>query len=118
MIALALALLQAAAAGPAPQRWSVLAGPCPVGRDGEIVVCAPEMLQRLPLPEEREPPARPRQPAGDPRAALDNAAPPCPPRGCMSGGINLLAIGKTLVDEIGYAAKRKHPGKREPIVLD
>ncbi|MGA1798057.1 hypothetical protein VH567_04670 [Sphingomonas sp. 4RDLI-65] len=101
-------LLQAAIASatpaiaPPPQSWSILNPPaCPGSSPNEIVVCGakdnPE--QRLPLPDERPPQDRPRQPIGDPRAMLDNAGPVCPPGGCT--GVDLLTVPVVLIRGIG-----------------
>ncbi len=55
----------------------------------EILVCkARDSAYRLPLPDERGPPDRARQPTGDARSMPPGA--PCPPGGCT--GINLLAV--------------------------
>ena len=106
MILLSL-LLQAAApttpiVAPPPQSWSILNPPaCPGSSPTEIVVCGSSgsSEQRLPLPGERPPQDRPRQPTGDPRAALDNAGRPCPPGGCT--GVNLLTVPVVLIRGIG-----------------
>lgn len=72
----------------------------------------------MPLPEEREPPDRPRQVTNDPRAGLENSGRPCPPGGCTGVRVPLIPIITTVADGIGHALKRKHPGKRIPIPLD
>ena len=119
---LALALQATPGTAPAPERWSVLADGCSrtEGQKNDIVVCAPDTASapRLPLPDERPPLNRPRQPVGDPRAALDNKDPPCPPTGCTGVGIDLIGVGKKLVDEVRSATRGKHPGTRVPIPLD
>lgn len=100
-------LLQATApttpiVAPSPQSWSILNPPaCPGSSPTEIVVCGSNgsSEQRLPLPGERPPQDRPRQPTGDPRAALDNAGRPCPPGGCT--GVNLLTVPVVLIRGIG-----------------
>lgn len=103
-----LLLMQAATApatpivAPPPQSWSILTPPaCPGSSPTEIVVCGgggtPE--PRLPLPGERPPQDRPRQPTNDPRAALDNAGPYCPPGGCT--GVDLLTVPVVLIRGIG-----------------
>ncbi|PZO73337.1 MAG: hypothetical protein DI640_09770 [Sphingomonas taxi] len=100
-------LLQATApatpiVAPPPQSWSILNPPaCPGSSPSEIVVCGSNgsSEQRLPLPGERPPQDRPRQPTGDPRAALDNAGRPCPPGGCT--GVNLLTVPVVLIRGIG-----------------
>lgn len=100
-------LLQATGAttpitAPPPQSWSILNPPaCPGSSPTEIVVCGGKGTteQRLPLPDQRPPQDRPRQPTGDPRAALDNAGRPCPPGGCT--GVNLLTVPVVLIRGIG-----------------
>lgn len=87
---------------PPPQSWSILTPPaCPGSSASEVVVCGgkgtPE--QRLPLPGERPPQDRPRQPTGDPRAALDNAGRPCPPGGCT--GVDPLTVPVVLIRGVG-----------------
>lgn len=107
MILLTL-MLQAATASatpivtPPPQRWSILTPPaCPGSSPTEVVVCGTNgtPAPRLPLPDERLPQDRPRQPIGDPRAALDNAGPVCPPGGCT--GVDLLTVPVVLIRGIG-----------------
>lgn len=116
-------LLQVATppAQPGAERWSILESPCPRGEDGEIVVCAPEVEQRVKRFPGDPPPDRPRQPTGDATgsAALEMSGKPCAVSGCNVGtGVNLLWLGKTLLDEAQWAARRKAPGRREPIRLD
>lgn len=85
-----------------PPRWSILNPPaCPGSSPTEIIVCGGKGAaeQRLPLPGERPPQDRPRQPTGDPRAALDNAGPVCPPGGCT--GADLLTVPVVLIRGIG-----------------
>ncbi|KQN29282.1 hypothetical protein [Sphingomonas sp. Leaf38] len=87
---------------PPPQRWSILAPPaCPGSSQTEVVVCGTNgtPAPRLPLPDERLPQDRPRQAVGDPRAALDNAGPVCPPGGCT--GVDLLTVPVVLIRGIG-----------------
>lgn len=107
---LLLALLQTApsalptrpiVAQPSPS-WSILTPPaCPGSSPTEVIVCGGKGTaeQRLPLPDERLPQDRPRQPTGDPRAALDNAGPVCPPGGCT--GVDLLTVPVVLIRGIG-----------------
>ena len=101
-------MLQAATASatpivtPPPQSWSILTPPaCPDSNPTEVVVCGTNgaPAPRLPLPDERLPQDRPRQPIGDPRAALDNAGPVCPPGGCT--GVDLLTVPVVLIRGIG-----------------
>ena len=105
---LAALMLQAATASatpivaPPPQSWSILTPPaCPGSSPTEVVVCGTNgtPAPRLPLPDERLPQDRPRQPTGDPRAALDNAGPVCPPGGCT--GVDLLTVPVVLIRGIG-----------------
>jgi len=87
---------------PPPQSWSILTPPaCPGSSPSEVVVCGTNgtPAPRLPLPDERLPQDRPRQPTGDPRAALDNAGPVCPPGGCT--GVDLLTVPVVLIRGIG-----------------
>jgi len=87
---------------PPPQSWSILTPPaCPGSSPTEVVVCGTNgaPAPRLPLPDERLPQDRPRQPNGDPRAALDNAGPVCPPGGCT--GVDLLTVPVVLIRGIG-----------------
>ncbi|MDQ0837878.1 hypothetical protein [Sphingomonas faeni] len=87
---------------PPPQSWSILNPPaCPGSSPTEIVVCGSNgsSEQRLPLPGERPPQDRQRQPTGDPRAALDNAGRPCPPGGCTR--VNLLTVPVVLIRGVG-----------------
>ena len=87
---------------PPPQSWSILTPPaCPGSSPTEVVVCGTNgtPAPRLPLPDERLPQDRPRQPTGDPRAALDNAGPVCPPGGCT--GVDLLTVPVVLIRGIG-----------------
>ena len=87
---------------PPPQSWSILTPPaCPGSSPTEVVVCGTNgaPAPRLPLPDERLPQDRPRQPIGDPRAALDNAGPVCPPGGCT--GVDLLTVPVVLIRGIG-----------------
>ena len=107
MILAALVLQSATASAtpivaPPPQSWSILTPPaCPGASPTEVVVCGPKgtPAPRLPLPDERLPQDRPRQPIGDPRAALDNAGPVCPPGGCT--GVDLLTVPVVLIRGIG-----------------
>ncbi|MES3055242.1 hypothetical protein O6V14_06325 [Sphingomonas faeni] len=107
---LLLVLLQAAASAPParpivappPPRWSILNQPaCPGSSPTEVIVCGGKGTaeQRLPLPGERPPQDRPRQPTGDPRAALDNSGPVCPPGGCT--GVDLFTVPVVLIRGIG-----------------
>ena len=111
---------QSAAAPPSGESWSILVDPC-ASTPTEVVVCAPGTQYRLPLPEERERTPRPRQATGDPRAGLENSDPPCGMKGCTVG-IDLLtptiAVAAAAVREAKFAARKKHPGKREAISLD
>jgi hypothetical protein len=87
---------------PPPPSWSILNPPaCSGSSPTEIVVCGGRTSpkQRLPLPEERPPQDRPRQPTGDPRAALDNAGRPCPPGGCT--GVDLMTVPVVLIRGVG-----------------
>ncbi len=87
---------------PPPQSWSILNLPaCPGSSPTEIVVCGGKGTpdQRLPLPGERPPQDRPRQPTGDPRAALHNTGRACPPGGCT--GVNLLTVPVVLIRGVG-----------------
>ena len=87
---------------PPPPRWSILNQPaCPGSSPTEIIVCGGKggAEQRLPLPGERLPQDRPRQPTGDPRAALDNAGRYCPPGGCT--GVDLLTVPVVLIRGVG-----------------
>jgi len=107
MILAALVLQSATASAtpivaPPPQSWSILTPPaCPGSSPTEVVVCGTNgtPAPRLPLPDERLPQDRPRQPTGDPRAALDNAGPVCPPGGCT--GVDLLTVPVVLIRGIG-----------------
>lgn len=100
MIALALLLQAAAPAAPAPvtrvqgtapERFSVLAGPCaPQRREGEdVVVCGESTAtaQRLPYPDEYVPnhgvPSNPNEDGVGALAAADGE--PCAMRGCQVG---------------------------------
>lgn len=66
-----------------------------------MVVCAPAEGQRLPLPEERDPPPGARRPTGDPRAGLDNAGNgACATSGCEVG-VNLIGVGVAAVRLVG-----------------
>lgn len=92
---------------PAPTKWSILlptVTDCPKSTATEVIVCSTMAAsiaapQRLPLPGERPPQDRPRQATGDPRAALDNSGPPCPPGGCT--GVDLMTIPVVLIRGIG-----------------
>lgn len=106
-------------AQPGAESWSILESPCPRGADGEIVVCAPEVEQRVKRFPDDPPPDRPRQPIGDVTGSDAFGGPPCALRGCEVGvGVNLLWLGKVVADEAKWATRRKAPGKREPIKLD
>ncbi|MEG3161412.1 hypothetical protein U1763_12960 [Sphingomonas sp. LB2R24] len=107
---LLLVLLQAAASAPParpivappPPSWSILNPPArPGSSPNEVIVCGGKGAseQRLPLPGERPPQDRPRQPTGDPRAALDNSGPVCPPGGCT--GVDLFTVPVVLIRGIG-----------------
>ena len=107
MILAALVLQSATASAtpivaPPPQSWSILTPPaCPGSSPTEVVVCGTNgtPAPRLPLPDERLPQDRPRQPTGDTRAALDNAGPVCPPGGCTR--VDLLTVPVVLIRGIG-----------------
>jgi hypothetical protein len=99
--------LQAAAPAPAaaPERFSILAPPPPACRSpgpasDDIVVCATAESARLPLPDERGPPARPRQsnPDLDGQGALAGFAPVCAARqaGCQVG-VDVLGAGTAAI---------------------
>ncbi len=113
-------LQQTAAAPPAGDSWSILVDPC-ASTATEVVVCAPGTQYRLPDPENRDRTPRPRQATGDPRGGLENSAEPCAMRGCQVG-IDLLTpaimAAAAAVREAKFAARKKHPGKREAIPLD
>jgi hypothetical protein len=108
MIAPLLALLlQGAASPPAaqpagstPERFSILAN-CPTARGAEIVVCGTPGTPRLPLPDDRGPPAGPRKATGDPRAALDAGDPgACALRGCQVG-VDMIGMGVSAIRLVG-----------------
>lgn len=90
------------------QRWSILVDPCSRPNPGtdEIVVCASGAAPspRLPLPEERGPPDRPRpsNPDRSGTGALAVASAPCATRseGCTTG-IDLLGGGTFLIRAAG-----------------
>ena len=106
---LALALAQAAAApptGPAPQRFSILAEPCPTPPgDGDVVVCARPDANRLPLPDDAPPVAGYVKPdSGDYR---DNQLGPTPCAALMAGcQVGSLAIMLCAAAGTGGSATR------------
>lgn len=89
------------------QRWSVLADPCASAQTNgdQIVVCGKGVdAPRLPLPEERGPPDRPR-PSNPDRTgigALQASSAPCSARmeGCTVG-VDIFGAATTLVRGVG-----------------
>jgi hypothetical protein len=89
------------------QRWSVLADPCASAQTNgdQIVVCGKGVdAPRLPLPEERGPPDRPRPSNPDLTGigALGAADAPCATRmgGCQVG-VDIFGAATTLVRGVG-----------------
>ncbi len=89
------------------QRWSVLANPCASAQTNgdQIVVCGKDVdAPRLPLPEERGPPDRPRPSNPDLTGigALNASSAPCATQmgGCIVG-VDLFGAATTLVRGVG-----------------
>lgn len=89
------------------QRWSVLADPCASGQTNgdQIVVCGKGVdAPRLPLPEERGPPDRPRPSNPDLTGigALGATSAPCATRmGGCTVGVDIFGAATTLVRGVG-----------------
>jgi hypothetical protein len=118
-------------ASPPPERFSVLAQPCPVGeqaaakagQQGDVVVCAdPNNGPRLPLPDERGPPNHgvPINPKMDGVGALAAEGTPCAAsqKGCTVGFgppiVPMVAAVAGLVKD----AFAKKPDKTGRVAID
>lgn len=127
MIGLAL-LIQAAtaAATPAPgsERWSILAPqPCPTRDDrSDIVVCGNgRSAQRLPLPDEVDPPAgRGANPDRSTTKVFALQAPPCAARleGCTVGVAPPIVPIVTALVKVTRSAVATKPDKRGRVAID
>ena len=126
---IAVLLLLQAAAGAAPERFSVLVDPCANASNdgGDVVVCGrPDTLApRLPLPQYRGPPDHPAasNPYLRPEVALDGpgVGAECGAygEGCPIGGGGYV-IPKLLTGAAGLVkgALAEHPDKRGRVAID